>query len=451
MRPAGEDPADQPGEYPPRPDLNEDPHTGRIHRLDLVDKSDRARDLTGERLSYRVGLRLVRLGGDIRPDRDARLADRNLVQLRAERLDRARNHRAVERARHRDPPGRQPCGRKASDGEVDRARRTGDHGLVRCVVVGDHNVGQLRPSGGQDLLDTPGRGGHRGHRSRVGGRCESVGRAEDGLRPRRTEQQKIINVDGPGRAQGDQLTVAVAAEMVRPDTEPGEDLVHGEPRHPESRLRRTRIGDRRLLGGGIATIEGGRREHRRRPLLTAFEQVTQAWEGHEQIRQHPGPLAALTREEKGDLSATIRTGDSRLGVGAVFGAALGPALGLSRNENPRLRIVLKNPCTSHQVWKIIEGGRDKGHLDGSTASARDRRGQITQLPGLSGALVDPDQFGEFVQSAAGGNPVGAPDDKKLRGPGAQPVGGLGPTVVGGEHHVEVRPAEPERGHTGVPA
>ncbi len=70
---------------------------------------------------------------------------------------------------------------------------------------------------------------------------------------------------------------------------------------------------------------------------------------------------------------------------------------------------------------------------------------------MSGAVVDPDQFGEFVQSAAGGNPVGAPDDKKLRGPGAQPVGGLGPTVVGGEHHVEVRPAEPERGHTGVPA
>ncbi len=188
MRAAGEDPAGQPGENPARPDLNEDPYTGRVHRLDLVDESDGPRDLTGERLSYRVGVLLVRLGGGIRPDRDRLLADRNLVQLRAERLDRACNDRAVERARHRDPPGRQPGGLKASDSKVERVRRTGDHGLVRCVVVGDHNLGQLRPASGQDLLNTPGRDGHRGHRSRVGGRREGVGRAKDGIRPRRTEQ-----------------------------------------------------------------------------------------------------------------------------------------------------------------------------------------------------------------------------------------------------------------------
>ncbi len=358
----------------------------------------------------------------------------------------------MERARRRDPPGCQPSCQQAAHRDVDRVRRTGDHGLFRRVAIGDHDIGQLRPTGGQHLLNRPGGGGHRGHRPQIVGPRETAGGIQDGSRPRRAEQQKIINVDDAGRAQGDQLAVAVAAEVVGMDPEPGEDLVHGKPRHPENRLRRTCIGDRLLLGGCVRTGEGSRREHRLHPLLTTFEQVPQTREGHEHIRQHPGPLAALAGEEKGNLPASIRV-TGRPGAGRISrpGIGRGRGRGRGRNEDPRFRVMLECPRTPHQVGQVIEGGRDEGHLNCPTAPARDRRGQVTQFPGPPGAIVDHNEFGELVQGAASRDPVGTSHDKKLRRPWAQAVRGLGPTVVGRQHHMEVRPTETERGHTGVPA
>ncbi len=60
VRPTGEDPTGQPRERLPRPDLHEDPYTGRVHRLDLIDESDRARNLLRKRPPDRIGAPLIR-------------------------------------------------------------------------------------------------------------------------------------------------------------------------------------------------------------------------------------------------------------------------------------------------------------------------------------------------------------------------------------------------------
>ncbi len=440
MRPTVQDPAGEPGEDPARPGLHEDPYSGRVHRLDLFDEPDGLGDLAGEGLPHRVGGVRIRLRGHVRPDRDRRRRNGDLVQVGGEHPGRGRDHRAVERACHRDPPDGEAFGRQELRRGVHRGSRTGDHGLFRCVVIGDHDIGQVRRAHAQRFSNPLRRGSNRRHRPGVGGCGESIGGIEDGDRSRLAQRQQIGGVDGSGRAQGDQFTVAVAAEMVGTHAEAGEDLVHGETGDPEGRLCRPGIGDRRLLGVGVPTAERGRREHRLHPLLTAFEQVPQAREGHEQLRQHPGPLAALAREQEGDLSFR----------GSFPDAALRSAAASAGDEDPGLRVVGERACPLHQVGKLVQAGRDERHLDGPAALGRHCRGQVTQLPGTPGAVVDPDQLGEPVQGAAGGCLVGATDDEQFRGPGVQPVGGFGSTVIGGQHHVEVGPAEPERGHPGMP-
>ena len=59
------------------------------------------------------------------------------------------------------------------------------------------------------------------------------------------------------------------------------------------------VGERRLLGRLVVAGEGqGREHHRRVPAAGQPQQALETGEGHEQVGQHPRPLAALAGEQE---------------------------------------------------------------------------------------------------------------------------------------------------------
>ena len=60
VRPRAQDLADESGQHPARPGLDEDARAGRVHRLDLGREAHRLRDLLGQQRADRVGLGRVR-------------------------------------------------------------------------------------------------------------------------------------------------------------------------------------------------------------------------------------------------------------------------------------------------------------------------------------------------------------------------------------------------------
>ncbi len=430
VRPRPEDLRDQLGQHAAGARLDERPHTGGVHRLDLLDEPHRRGHLTGERRPDLRRCARIRRRGGVGPDGPVRGLDRDVGEQSGQGVRGGGHHRAVEGAGHRNAPGRQTGLRERLDRPGQCRGRPGDGDLTRRVVVGDHH-GALGPVGAQvgenrpDLLDGSGHGGHRAGVVARGG--------QDRAGPRLAEPDQVSPVEHAGGDQGDEFAVGVATDMIGSDTQAREQVVHGQAGQAQGGLRGPGVGDRRDLGVSSGAGEGRRREHRVDPLGGEVEDLTQPRERHEQVGEHPRPLAALTGEQHRGRPRT----NTIAGV-SVVGADEPTGLRVRGERAGRLD-------RARQGSQVVD---DEGDLDRPAAGAG-RAGEVTQPQRMAGRGAGGDELCESVQGPAGGRPVGTADHEQFRGPLVEAVAGFRSAVVGREHDVEVRAAEPERGHAGV--
>ena len=194
---------DQAGEHPPGPDLDEHPHAGLVHGLDLVGEPHALGDLPGDQLAG-AGRRSSGYGAAVVLDHTGTAGgpEVDVGQVAAEPVGGPGHDRAVEGAGDGDALGADPVVLEQRHGRVDGGGRAGDDHLLGVVVVGDHHVAALDER--LDLVALGGRGG--GHGAGV-----VAGGLEDGLGPRLGQRQQGGLVDRARPRQGDQLAVAVAA------------------------------------------------------------------------------------------------------------------------------------------------------------------------------------------------------------------------------------------------
>ena len=162
MRRRLENLADEFGQNPARPDLDEpgDPIAG--HRVDHLAEPHRLTHLIAE-LSRDVVA--VRLGGHVRVHREARLPELDLRQVLGQRCRTRGDDRRMERRGNRQPHRRPPRRLRGGRGPRDVGFMSGQHHLARCVVVGDHQRGGPFRFGVEHSPDVLGAGGDRQHRA----------------------------------------------------------------------------------------------------------------------------------------------------------------------------------------------------------------------------------------------------------------------------------------------
>ncbi len=310
MRAVAEDLADQAGEDGAGAGLDEDPGARLIHRLDLRDEADRGADLRGEFGPDGVGV--VAVGGRraVGPHGELGREERALGEGLCEALAGSCHQWAVEGAGYGDALGTETGFAQEAYGSGDRLRRARNHRLTRRVVIGDDDgvgcVGRL-----QGLFDVLGACRHRGHGSRV----VRAGGFEDRRRAFGAQLQQRFRRDRTGRAQGDQLAVAVPGSHVGPDARLGEQGVGGQPGDAQGGLRDPGVRESGLLAVSGGVVEGGRRVERVGVGAAEVQVVLQFGERDEDVGEHAGALTALAGEEEGDL-AGIRAGIGEVNTGS---------------------------------------------------------------------------------------------------------------------------------------
>ncbi len=208
--------------------------------------------------------------------------------------------------------------------------------------------------------------------------------------------------------------------------------MHRESGDPERGLRDAGVGHCRLIPCLFGRIECGRRVHRCGIPRIFDEQLAQARERDEQIGEHPGTLASLTREQERDGAATR---------------------GLVAHED----LIARFECARRNKLRrqIVEIGRDERDLRRTrralhAVTRRDGARQIAQVPRATGAVVHGEQCLQFLDRGARLGTALAPKDEQLGKPRVDRVRRFGRAVVSGEDGVKVRSAEAEAAHAGDP-
>ena len=141
MRPVLENTSHQTSQHRPWPHLYEAANAGFVHRLDHVDELHRAGELRGELRAQHCGVRIVRSTGRIRVDGPDRGGELDFFQVGAKRAAGLLDDRRVEGSRDREPPCSNLLLGELSLDRLDLARLSGEHHLIRRVVIRDHYRG----------------------------------------------------------------------------------------------------------------------------------------------------------------------------------------------------------------------------------------------------------------------------------------------------------------------
>ncbi len=424
MRAVAEDLADEPGEDPAGTGLDEGPRSRRVHRLDLVGEGDRRADLGGQFRADGVGVRGVRRGGAVGPDGEFGGSYGRVREDLGEPFPRRGHHRAVERTGDRDAPRSQTGLHQQPYGGLDVRGGTRDHRLFGRVAIGhDDRRGCLR--GAQHAFYVLGPGSDGGHGA--GGLARG---RQDRARALAAQLQEDLRVEGTGRAQGDQLPVAVSRGEVRVHTGGIEEGVRREARDTERGLCGPGVGE-----GGQAAFPGGVVECGRwvEPVgvgAAELQVVPQLGQRDHQVGEHAGPLAALAGEEEGDL---------------------GPAVVRRRRvaqTDPGRRIVVpgQDPAQpSGQLRHVTRQDRGPHRLVGGVRAASRCEREVAQAPR---AAVGLGGFEDPLDVTTGGRRVLAPEQEQFGGPGIQGVPWRHRVAVRADDRMEVGPAEAERADGG---
>ena len=425
--PVTEDLPDQLGEHPAAAGLDEDPDTGVVHGLDLLPEAHRAGQLAGQELADRRRLARVRGGGGVGEHRQVRGPHVHRGQDLGEVGLGGGHHRGVEGARHRDGTARQPGLLQHPGGLRHPRRRSRDHHLAGAVVVGHHHpVDPVGP--GQRLPDGGGRGGHRRHGPRI-----VAGGPHHHPTALLAQAEELVLGKGPGHRQRHQLAVAVPGGDVGSDAAGRQQLGDGQAGDPEGRLRHPGVGEGLGLGGPVLGGERRRGEDAVGPGCPEAQQPLQRGEGHEQVGQHPGPLAALPRIDEGHLSGIAPRG----------------------HEHPVSRVVPTGGGRLELLPEVGQVGGDHGQLHrggarpAGPAPPGGGGGQVAQAQGtrvrrLLDQGVEPSHRRHRLCA------VGPGEQEELGGPLLEPVGRGVVAGVGAQHGVEVGAAEAEGTDPGHP-
>ncbi len=250
VRALAQDGSDQSRQHLAGTGLDEDPRTGRVHRLDLLDEAHGRADLPGELVADVAVGRCSPVG----PDRYSRRVQRDSVEGRAERLRTGGDDRAVERAGDREALGAQACRTQRLDSAGHVVGRTRDHRLSRRVLVrGNDPAGEAGAR--EHRLDLGARGGDGGHGARV-----LACRREDRFGAGRAQLQQRREVEDARTRECDQLAVAVPSEHVGANQQPAQQMVDGQTRQAQRRLRPPGVADRVVVRGTRGVVERRRRE-----------------------------------------------------------------------------------------------------------------------------------------------------------------------------------------------
>ncbi len=386
VRPALQDATDEAGEHRPGAHLDEGPDARGVHRLDGLDEADRLRDLVGQERPHRLGVRGVRRRLAVAIDRHRGRAQLDVLQEGAEGHGGVGDHAAVERGGHGQPREADPHLLQLGLRLVHAGRRAADDHLGRVVVVReDHALdGPLGQLGAQGV----GVGGDRAHRARLGGRFGHPLAALAGHADRVGRAQRA------GGLEGHDLAEAVAGGRGGLHAQRGHQRGVGLAGRTErwlGPLGGGELGRLGLLGAfgeaGLGEDHVGQLGQDRSRVLPGLGGLGP---GHRDLRAHVHVLAALAREDEGQV-----------------------ALGRSGTEG-------------HAV-----GRRERLAL-------RDLGGSLDELLGQLGAIR-----GHHAQAARGGGVVvllrGAREEGEHAvggGVRGHRLGGLGQRGrgVGGEHH-----------------
>ena len=296
-----EDLADELGEHPAGPGLDEHPRAGRVHGLDLVDEADRPVTWSASRprtpsasVGYGAAVVLAHTGMRGAPTGDA-----------------GRGARPSSRRARRRPPG---CGTRRPRGAAwrrcrrPRARRQRRRPPRWCPTSTTwFGPLWLATTTSSWPLDDGGHDVERGARPRPScpGR-RPVGRGvEDGVAARLAEVEQGGGVERAGGGQRDELAVAVPGGDVGADADARRaGRVRARPAMPSAGWA-TRVSvSAALLRGAVVGGEGGGRVAARSTHgAPVVEQAAELREGDEQVGEHAGALAALAGEEEGDGAA----------------------------------------------------------------------------------------------------------------------------------------------------
>ena len=207
MRRRLENLADEFGQHPARPDLDEpgDPVAG--HRLDHLAEPHGLTHLIAE---LTCDVLAVRLGGRVCIHREAGLPELDRRQVLGQRRRTCGHDRRMERRGNRQSHCRPPRRLRGGRGPRNVGLVSGQHHLTRCVVVGDHQRGGPFRFGVEHSPDVLGAGGDRQHRAiltvagfghqhaaHTCGVDESVGR-QDARRGQRADLAEAVARGGIG-------------------------------------------------------------------------------------------------------------------------------------------------------------------------------------------------------------------------------------------------------------
>ncbi len=276
VRPVAQDRPDQRGEDRAGADLDEDPGPVAMHRLDHRGEPDRAGEVLAEPGGDRLRVGRVRARVEVRIDRA--VGARRRSSTRRRRVSGPLAPATFERVE--GPGDRQGSGPEAGlpgplDGPFDPARRPGDDGLPRPVLVdGDHPVEPLDQPG--DLVEPaeiaaiePG----------------SSPSASSISRPRSWASRPGLDRERPGGVERDQLAEAVAGDDVGLDPE---------------RLQEPEQADRRR-----AQAPAGRRRSQR--SAPASRGLVEACGEDERADPRAGPSASRAASKSSNASRTSGT------------------------------------------------------------------------------------------------------------------------------------------------
>ncbi len=202
VRAAGEYLPDEPREHRPRPDFDERPRTARIHRLDLLDEAHRPGELHREQPAHRGRIFGIGRGFGVGEDGDRGRLEGDRRQKPFKVAGCIRHQRRMKGRRDRQTQRRQPVDPQLRLEPLDGVRRTGDHDLVRRVVIREHHLGMQREQRPHLL----GAGPHRRHRPR-----RLCGSRHQFPAPQRHAEERR-RVENPRRVQSGDLAERVPAD-----------------------------------------------------------------------------------------------------------------------------------------------------------------------------------------------------------------------------------------------
>ena len=290
-------------------DFDEDPPARGLHGPQLVREPHRLGELRGEQRPHRLGLRRIRRSRRVVEHRHGRRCELHVRQKSLERRARVAHRLRVKRRRHLQPAERNLRLRQPRLQPLNLGDRSGDHGLLRTVLVGDHAPGAFA---GQHRRQCVRRMPHRRHRA--GMITRNLGHQLAALP---ADPQTVFPAEDARRVQRGDFAVAVSAHQLGPQPGRLEHREVTETHRAERRLGVLRAAQFFFLPRRVALVGRGRRIHdiaqpfrpEEPEALGLLPSLHRCLELHRQLPRHPHALAALTGEQ---IHEPRRAGGPRL-------------------------------------------------------------------------------------------------------------------------------------------